>query len=984
MQVGILRDQIQTYCSSFADEEQLFEDVQGKRDYLYALLLDANWISEHKDLAARLIQIVEETNLPYEKAIEISYTAAHILTQKVNLILKSGWQERWFTVTKLVLASLMPGFSGSVLHYEVEMEVLQVLVHETSLSKVRLADFGSLIGLAQLLDKRELVKMAQSYFLEATKLAIQVKEGYTVELTLAETAAQVFLQGLPDLWKIHLTPQFSSEQEPILQLCSAYGERIISIDFSAFAEIEDHSIQAVFAACPNLCEVTIASKKATNEAFKNLGALKNLARLILRCSQITVLEIGLANLVYLKLEGSIGLEILNFHTPSNLVDLYLSCCRNLKRVTGISALTKLQHLDLFECHGHECLDFSPLINLASLDISGCNQYETIPLAALINLVSLKLSACLGLRALTDLKYLSQLRELDISRCTNLTEAKIKALSHLLWLNMSGCTALRDFSEVSYLVKLVYLNLSGCFEKGELPDLSQLQSLAEFDISDCRVQKVILRNPLTKVNMSGCDAVEEVEFYGLNTAQLDLQCLKKLRKLKLDALHKLVTLQLPHLVEVEIKDLNNIEQVELANSGGDLSLFLAKFPKKVAQMAFLQEIHVLLQKKEFLKAGDLFFTLQGKKDYLEFLNLVVAKFRDICDFLINSYPEEIAQSIPVDLPFNTQLNLLPLLPPSRIEFVFFKVQSEWRTKWLQEEMGALQEKKEGIEKHYNRKWVEELNRIPFRVFAVLAFEPEALFIFLPHLNETRRAVSVPLMPAPFLIEFLLTQPLASHVDYLPYATPFQKEKYLEGLPAFSAIKTSADAVNFRHCVIQTLAILDRIKRRLLLHDRGEELKTKIEQTMETITQNLTLPTVTEEKEEPFLDIVTGERLSDPYKDEKGRTLNKSTWRTLKDKNLRNPFDRSIIELDTLVPHKELKQLMAEFLDPFSKRLMSNPYQDKNGKNLDRSTWEKLHASGQKNPFDQTPVDLAALQPNGALKERIGVWRRTKKKEIDFTE
>ncbi|GLJ18529.1 hypothetical protein SUGI_0329400 [Cryptomeria japonica] len=102
---------------------------------------------------------------------------------------------------------------------------------------------------------------------------------------------------------------------------------------------------------------------------ESIGQLKNLQYLILNTTGIQLLPQGLvhlSNLVELFVQRCVNLEEVK-GLPITLVSLRLYLCDRLKKISGLSNLTKLRDLNLCGCLDlHELEDLSQLTSLESL------------------------------------------------------------------------------------------------------------------------------------------------------------------------------------------------------------------------------------------------------------------------------------------------------------------------------------------------------------------------------------------------------------------------------------------------------------------------------------------------------------------------------------------------------------------------------------------------------------------------------------------
>ncbi|GKV39811.1 hypothetical protein SLEP1_g47527 [Rubroshorea leprosula] len=182
-----------------------------------------------------------------------------------------------------------------------------------------------------------------------------------------------------------------------------------------------------------------------------------------------------------------GLESFSLST-SNLKDLYISNCRNLKSLPNkMHDLTSLNTLYISNCPGIKCISDSGLPpNLTWLQIDGCIGIESIPGGGLFpNLTSLEIVDCQGIESIPDRGFPPNVRSLTID-CKNLKkpmqEWGLSSLTSLLFLTIYWICPDPDVLPTS-LTSLVVGKVENMksIARGLLQNLNSLQHLT---IKDC--------------------------------------------------------------------------------------------------------------------------------------------------------------------------------------------------------------------------------------------------------------------------------------------------------------------------------------------------------------------------------------------------------------------------------------------------------------------------------------------------------------------
>lgn len=128
-----------------------------------------------------------------------------------------------------------------------------------------------------------------------------------------------------------------------------------------------------------------------------------------------------------------------------------------------------------------------LSNIQQLFLSDCSDLRELgPLAGLSNLQTLDLRKCEQLQELGPLAGLSKLQSLDLMECVQVRElAPLAGLSELRYLDLTGCVQVRELGPLAALSSLRTLGLGGCREVQELGPLARLPALEWLWLEDCK-------------------------------------------------------------------------------------------------------------------------------------------------------------------------------------------------------------------------------------------------------------------------------------------------------------------------------------------------------------------------------------------------------------------------------------------------------------------------------------------------------------------
>lgn len=271
--------------------------------------------------------------------------------------------------------------------------------------------------------------------------------------------------------------------------------------------------------------------------------MKNLVGLDLQHSFISEFGKGLQDcekLKYVDLSHSTLLrQIPDFSAASNLEELYLSNCTNLRTIDkSVFSLNKLTILKLDGCSNLKTLPTSYFLlwSLQHLNLSYCNKLERIPdFSSASNLKSLYLEECTNLIEIDEsVGSLDKLVALVLTGCTNLVKLPSRLrLKSLDYLGLSRCRKLENFptidenmrslrlldldftaikelpSSIEYLTMLCILNLNNCTNLISLPEtIYLLMSLWNLDLRNCKLLQEIPNLPqnIQKMDATGCKSL----------------------------------------------------------------------------------------------------------------------------------------------------------------------------------------------------------------------------------------------------------------------------------------------------------------------------------------------------------------------------------------------------------------------------------------------------------------------------------------------
>uniref|UniRef100_A0A9I9CIW9 AAA+ ATPase domain-containing protein n=1 Tax=Cucumis melo TaxID=3656 RepID=A0A9I9CIW9_CUCME len=219
-------------------------------------------------------------------------------------------------------------------------------------------------------------------------------------------------------------------------------------------------------------------------------------------------------------------QIPHFPAASNLEELHLSECTNLRKIDkSVFSLDKLTILNLDGCSNLKKLPTSYFMvrSLKHLKLSYCKKLERIPdLSLASNLESLYLEDCTNLRMIHEsIGSLDKLVTLVLRRCFNL--AKLPSHLHLKslqYLGLSGCRKLENFPTIAENLKSIkLLDLDFTAIKEVPPSTGYLTQLSRLNINGCTnpishpnticLSRLYLLRSLENIFLRGCSRFEIV-------------------------------------------------------------------------------------------------------------------------------------------------------------------------------------------------------------------------------------------------------------------------------------------------------------------------------------------------------------------------------------------------------------------------------------------------------------------------------------------
>ncbi|CAN1269716.1 Disease resistance protein L6 [Linum perenne] len=181
------------------------------------------------------------------------------------------------------------------------------------------------------------------------------------------------------------------------------------------------------------------------------------------------------------------------HLPSSLIELQISSCMSLERLSNLANLNCLTKLVLRRTGILEIPGLARLKMLENLQILGATQLMHLQGLEQLTLIKvLFIGDCDKLEKLPRLQNMTEIQRLEIYDCPLLTEFSgdqhqvldLHGLKNLKSLRLIGFKQLTELKGVDELESLQDLKISDWPLIKKLPSLSRLKSLLELEISSC--------------------------------------------------------------------------------------------------------------------------------------------------------------------------------------------------------------------------------------------------------------------------------------------------------------------------------------------------------------------------------------------------------------------------------------------------------------------------------------------------------------------
>ncbi|CAN1272040.1 Disease resistance protein L6 [Linum perenne] len=152
-------------------------------------------------------------------------------------------------------------------------------------------------------------------------------------------------------------------------------------------------------------------------------------------------------------------------------------------VTGLEKLEKLRKLTISYCSIKEFPDMSGLKNLLDLTLSGCTKLAKLTGFEKLELLErLEMPGCNSIKELPDMSGLKNLHYLNLDGCAELIKVTgFEKLEKLTMLSISGCKSIKKLPDMSGLENLHHLHLKGCVQLKEVKGLEKLKGLMFVDM-----------------------------------------------------------------------------------------------------------------------------------------------------------------------------------------------------------------------------------------------------------------------------------------------------------------------------------------------------------------------------------------------------------------------------------------------------------------------------------------------------------------------
>jgi Leucine-rich repeat (LRR) protein len=296
---------------------------------------------------------------------------------------------------------------------------------------------------------------------------------------------------------------------------------------------------------PWLTQLSIGNGKRV-VSLESLGSLQNLRKLhvgSLPKAQLTGLSV-LTELEDLELQWTEG--DLEFLRPlAKLKRLRISNLKGLPRDAALTALLKLEDLQLFDCEVEDLSAIGQLSGLKRLSLYHSDVKDLAPLASLKRLDYLNLSMT-NVSSISALASLDSLSSLDLSFVDNVSDLRpLSRLSTLEVLELTQTPRIEDIGSLAGLTSLRSLTLDSTRIKSLKP-LARLTSLETLSVQDTAVTDL---SPL-----SGLSSLQSLDVRGTKISSIA----------PLAGLEKLMFIYLSKTAVRDLKPLEKLSELMILN------------------------------------------------------------------------------------------------------------------------------------------------------------------------------------------------------------------------------------------------------------------------------------------------------------------------------------------------------------------------------------------------------------------------------------
>jgi hypothetical protein len=240
--------------------------------------------------------------------------------------------------------------------------------------------------------------------------------------------------------------------------------------------------------------------------------------------KVPSVSLSLQRIRVLSLYECENLECAELSNFPELRSLTISCCKNLKSVTGWEVVKELGWLEISYCHSYEDsprVQSLPSLRELRLESNRSSALHMIPVPDLSQCVRLRRleivethPSALNSVDLSTLRFLEVLTLWSLSALT--TIQGLSGLHSLTRLDLGGCEALPTIQGLSGLHSLTELELGGCEALRRVPELGCLKALTHLDMPTSGVEEipgVQELHLLTRLDLTACHSLKTLPWLG---------------------------------------------------------------------------------------------------------------------------------------------------------------------------------------------------------------------------------------------------------------------------------------------------------------------------------------------------------------------------------------------------------------------------------------------------------------------------------------